>query len=189
MLRPEYPIMTDRLILRPFVDDDLDVLYSIQSRPDVARFLYWEPRTREEVAVALRGRLAMTKIEHECDTILLAVTRAADGVLLGDVNLRWTTEDHRGGEIGFVFHPDHQGHGYAREAAAEMLRLGFEELALHRVIGRLDAANTASARLLSRLGMRLEGTFRQNEWVKGEWADESVYAILWHEWREMRLAD
>ncbi len=49
MLRPTYPIETARLRLRPFTLDDLDALHAIQSRPDVARYLYWGPRSRDEV--------------------------------------------------------------------------------------------------------------------------------------------
>jgi RimJ/RimL family protein N-acetyltransferase len=82
-----------------------------------------------------------------------------------------------------VLHPDHHGQGYGREAAVEVLRLGFEGLGLHRIIGRCDAHNHASARLLERLGMRREAHFRENEFFKGEWADEYVYALLANEWQ------
>jgi RimJ/RimL family protein N-acetyltransferase len=95
----------------------------------------------------------------------------------------WVSREHRQGEIGYVFHPDHGGSGYATEAAEVMLRLGFDQLGLHRVIGRLDGRNTASARVLQRLGMRREAHFTQNEFYKGEWADEVVYAMLEDEWR------
>jgi RimJ/RimL family protein N-acetyltransferase len=64
-----------------------------------------------------------------------------------------------------------------------MLRLGFEGLGLHRIIGRLDGRNRASARVLEKLGMRREAHFVENEYVKGEWTDEVVYAILDREWR------
>ena len=64
-----------------------------------------------------------------------------------------------------------------------MLRLGFEELGLHRIIGRIDARNTPSARVLERLGMRREAHFVHNEILKGEWTDEVVYAMLEDEWR------
>jgi len=80
-------------------------------------------------------------------------------------------------------HPDHRGHGYATEAAAAMLGLGFEGLGLHRIVGRLDARNDASARVLERLGMRREAHFVENEFVKGEWCDELVYAMLASEWQ------
>ena len=83
-------------------------------------------------------------------------------------------------------HPDHQGHGYATEAAEAMLALAFDTYGLHRVTGRLEPRNTASARVLERLGMRKEAHLIENEWVKGEWQSEAVYAILAREWRQAR---
>ncbi|CRK59879.1 Acetyltransferase [Alloactinosynnema sp. L-07] len=185
MSRPELPIKTRRLVLRQFSMDDLDALHAIQSREDVAKYLYWEPRTREETEEALHVYLTSTSLAKEGDGLRLAVTLADTGELIGDVMLLWTSEQHQGGEIGYTLHPDHGGKGYAGEAAVEMLKVGFDELGLHRVIGRLDADNRASGRLLERLGMRFEARFKQNEFVKGRWADEAVYAMLADEWREL----
>src|SRR5919197_1471769 len=75
---------------------------------------------------------------------------------------------------------DDQGRGYAGEAAEVVLRLGFADLGLHRIIGRCDPRNLPSARLLARLGMRREAHFIHNERFKGEWGDDLVYAILEH---------
>jgi RimJ/RimL family protein N-acetyltransferase len=182
VLRPAYPIATRRLLLRPFVPEDLDALHAIQSRPDVARYLYWEPRSREEVRGALAARARWRSLEAEGDTLGLAVVLRDTGALIGDVNLDWLSREHRQGEIGFVFHPDHGGRGYATEAATEMLRMGFGRLGLHRIVGRCDARNAASARLMERLGMRREAHFRHNEVFKGEWGEEYVYAIIEDEW-------
>jgi RimJ/RimL family protein N-acetyltransferase len=85
-----------------------------------------------------------------------------------------------------VLHPDHQGRGYAREAAVEMLRLGFEGLELHRIVGRCEPRNEPSAALMRRLGMRLEAHLIENEWVKDEWQSECVFAMLRREWDERR---
>jgi RimJ/RimL family protein N-acetyltransferase len=104
------------------------------------------------------------------------------GQPIGDVQLTWTSREHRQGEIGYIIHPDHTGNGYATEAAGLMLRLGFEGLGLHRIEGRLDARNQASARVLERLGMRREGCLEHARFVRGEWTDELIYAILEHEW-------
>jgi RimJ/RimL family protein N-acetyltransferase len=65
-----------------------------------------------------------------------------------------------------------------------MLRLGFETVGLHRIFGRCDAENVASARLMERLGMRREAHLRENEFFKGRWSDEYKYAILSSEWQQ-----
>lgn len=186
MLRPDYPIETARLTLRPFTEDDLDALYAYQNLPEVARYLYNEPRDLAATAEVLERRVAVTALEQPGDILVLAVVLRETGELVGEVNLEWLSERHRQGEFGFVFNPAHHGNGYAGEAAVEMLRLGFDGLGLHRIIGRCDGRNRASAALMARLGMRREAHFVQNELVKGEWADEIVYAMLAREWVDPR---
>jgi RimJ/RimL family protein N-acetyltransferase len=180
---PGNSIETDRLRLRPFARDDLDELYDIQSRPEVTRYLYWEPRTRDEVRAKLKERISKySKLLAEHDVLILAVVRKDTGEMIGDVMIDWQSKAHRRAEVGYVVHPGHRGNGFAAEAAAPMLRIGFADLALHRIIGRIDARNTASGRVLEKLGMRREAHFRENEMVKGEWCDEVVYAILAREY-------
>jgi RimJ/RimL family protein N-acetyltransferase len=174
---------TDRLLLRPFGPRDFDAVFAMQSRPDVARWLYWDARTEAEVRAALVLKIAGTSIQTEGDALFLAAIRKDTGELVGDVVLSLISEEHRSGEIGFIVHPDHAGQGFATEAGRVLLRLAFEDLGLHRVIGRTEARNTGSARVLEKLGMRREAHLVENEWVKGEWQSELGYAILAHEWR------
>jgi RimJ/RimL family protein N-acetyltransferase len=183
VLQPTYPVKTARLLLRPFTKDDLTALHSFQSRPDVARYLYWEPRSRAETAKALAGKIENTTLTEPGETLSLAVELVETAELIGDLTLHWISSEHRSGEIGFVFNPKHQGHGYAAESATELLRMGFEDLGLHRIIGRCDGRNIPSASLMEGLGMRREAHLRENELVKGEWTDELVYAMLASEWR------
>ncbi|MGK5443696.1 GNAT family N-acetyltransferase [Micromonospora sp. URMC 105] len=183
MLVPELPLRTDRLDLRLFTADDLAALHDYQSRADVTRYLYFGPNDEAASRETLARKRARVALRAEGDVLNLALVLRQTGAVIGDVLLIWTSVTHRQGEIGYVLHPDHTGHGYATEAAREMLRLGFDGLGLHRIVGRLDARNTASARVLERLGMRREALLRQNEWVKGEWTDEAVYALLAREWR------
>ena len=184
MARPTYPLETERLRLRPFTERDLDAVHAMESRPDVMRYLYWEPRTRDETRAALDRRVKMTSLDGEAAALRLAVVRRDSGELVGDFSLALRSRENRQGEIGFMFHPDHQGHGYAAEAGRAVLALGFGTFDLHRIYGSCDARNSASARLMERLGMRLEGTLRETEYVKGAWCDELIYAILADEWRE-----
>ena len=60
----------------------------------------------------------------------------------------------------------------------------FKELKLHRISAITDAKNNAAASLLKRIGMRKEGYFIQNIWVKGKWGDEFLFAILKDEWKD-----
>ena len=176
------PIETDRLTLRRYLATDYDDLLRLQSRPDVARFLLHGPRTPEQVKEALAGRLTDVPMDTDGQALTVAAILRETGQHVGEVTLFVHTAEQRTGEIGFVFHPDFHGRGFAAEASIELLRLGFEELGMHRIIGRLDARNTASANLLKRLGLRQEAHFVKNEFLKGEWTDELVFAMLAEEW-------
>ncbi|MFF4772220.1 GNAT family N-acetyltransferase [Microtetraspora fusca] len=182
MLNPSYPLETPRLFLRPFTMDDLDELYSFHSRPDVARYLYWDARTRDETGAALEKKIGYAVLSDDNDTLNMAVELRETGTLIGDLSLFWRSREHRQGEIGFVFHPAYHGRGFATEASRELLRLAFADLDLHRVYGRCDSRNTASARVMERLGMRREAHLVENEIFKGEWSDEVIYAMLRREW-------
>jgi RimJ/RimL family protein N-acetyltransferase len=182
VLRPTYPIETKRLLLRPFEPGDAGAMYAYMSRDDVCRYLLHPPLTAGEVGERIGAD--RSELTEPGQSLLLAVVERDSGTLVGDVVLFWRSREHRAGEVGYVFNPDHGGRGYATEAGAAMLRLGFDELGLHRIEGRIDARNTASAKVLERLGMRREAHFVQNEFVKGEWADEVVYAVLAGEWRD-----
>jgi RimJ/RimL family protein N-acetyltransferase len=182
VLRPSYPIETDRLSLRPLTSSDLDDVHAYYSRPEVTRYLYWDTRDRERSREALDDYSRWTTLDGEGDGIVLAMVLREVGRVVGQVSLHWHSEEHRHGEIGFVVNPDHHGRGLAGEAATALLRLGFEDLGLHRITGRCDARNLASARLMERLGMRREAHLVENEFVKGEWTDELVYAMLEQEW-------
>jgi RimJ/RimL family protein N-acetyltransferase len=172
-------IETERLRLRLPVAEDLAALHAIQSREDVTRWLYWGPRTLDDVREVLEGLLARPSAAGPW----LAVERLSGGGVIGTVSLM--VGEHRQGEIGFTVHPDHQGHGFATEAARALLRIAFEDYDLHRVYGRLEPRNVASARVLEKLGMRREALLLENEWVRGEWQSEAIYALLDREWRAL----
>ena len=175
------PIETARLRLRRFVPGDVAALHAIHSRADVTRWLFWDPRSEDEVRASIEGHIARPLEQGAVLAIDL------DGTLIGRANL--AIGEHRQGELGFIVHPDHQGQRYATEAAEAMLELAFETYDLHRVAGSVEPRNMASVRVLERLGMRKEAHLIENEWVKGEWSSEAIYAILAREWRERRGRD
>lgn len=183
---PAFPLETARLTVRAFRADDLDALHAILARGDVNRFLYSGASTRAHTRAALRRKIGQAELRAGVRRLSLAAELRETGELVGSLTLFLRSAVHRRGEIGFVFHPDHHGRGLATEAAVELLRIGFADAGLRRIEGRCDARNIASARVLERIGMRREAHFVENEWVKDEWTDELVYALLDREWRAAR---
>ena len=177
----DYKVETERMVLRPYTEDDFAAMADMHGREEVARYLLWKPRDADASRQALDRHLG-PRLEKEGDGMTLAGIDKESGLFVGEFVLFLRSTDHRAGEVGYILHPDFFGRGLAGEGARAILQIGFEEMNLHRIIGRLDARNTASARVLEKLGMRKEGHFVRNEIIKGEWTDEVVYAMLAEEW-------
>jgi len=179
----ELPLSTSRLLLRSYEAGDLAALHDMFGREDVCRYLPWEPMDLDQARAKIEQRLGETHIEADDDALLLAAVEVATGRMIGELMLRLVSATSRQGEIGWSFHPDVQGRGLATEGAREVLRLGFDELGLHRIMAGCDSRNVASLRVMERLGMRREAEFIDYELAKGEWAGEIICAILEDEWR------
>jgi RimJ/RimL family protein N-acetyltransferase len=180
-MSPEWPLETERLTLRPFEERDLDAFAAMHGTAESTQWLYNDPRTPDEARVHF-DRKRRSSFEGDGDWLSCAVVERASGTLVADLAFQWVSVEHRTGEIGFIVAPAQKGKGFAPEAARALLDWAFGAGGFHRVIGRLEPRNTASARVLEKLGMRREAHFVENEWIKGEWQSELVYAILDREW-------
>jgi RimJ/RimL family protein N-acetyltransferase len=178
---PDWPLQTARLTLRPYVEGDLEAVHAMRSDPEVIRWLYGEVLSEDETRDLLTRRMALTAWTSEGDWLSAAIVERASGTTVGDLAFHWVSERDKTAEVGFILDPRHQGQGFATEAARALLDWAFIS-GFHRVIGRTEARNTASARVLEKLGMRLEAHHVENEWVKDEWQSELVYAVLDREW-------
>jgi RimJ/RimL family protein N-acetyltransferase len=187
-LRPQYPVRTERLLLRPLTADDADALLAYRGRPDVCRYVPFEPMTLEVINERIASQWARTELTDEGQALTLGVEVAETGDLVGDVVLFWHSRPSARGELGYVFNPDFGGRGYATEAANAILGLGFDGLGLHRIVARIDERNESSARVARRLRMREEARLVHNEFFKGEWSTEVDFAMLADEWPAYRRA-
>ena len=186
-----WPVHTARLTLRPARADDLAAVGGYRVLPEVNEWLPSAPRTPEEHVAHITdkpGRLEKTLVVE------------LDGTVIGDLFL--SIEDAWGqaevgeraekvqAEVGWCLDPAYQGQGYASEATAGLLRVCFEDLGLRRVVALSFADNTASWRLMERLGMRRETyNVRESLHRNGEWLDGVGYALLAEEWRDRNPAD
>jgi RimJ/RimL family protein N-acetyltransferase len=181
---PPLPLRTERLVIRAYTPADLEAVLAYQSLPEVGRYIPWQPRTRESMPAIMDRKVGATTLAKDDDVLELAVTLADDGRVIGEVLLFLRSAAHENGEVGWALDPAHQGHGYATEAAREILRLAFEDAGMRRVTARIEKRNVASQRVCERLGMRREAELVENEWLNGELSTEVDYALLEREWRE-----
>ncbi|HEX7708287.1 MAG TPA: GNAT family protein, partial [Thermoanaerobaculia bacterium] len=99
-----------------------------------------------------------------------------------------TTKGEGIAELGYWVGVPFWGRGYASEAAAEVIRFGFEDCGMHRIYGCHYARNPASGRILEKVGMTREGTFRQHILKWGEYLDVVYYGLLREEWLQQSRA-
>ena len=179
-----WPARTERLSLRPAAADDAAATWRFRRLPEVARFITWEAGDLEQYRARFvePDRLATTLVvEHDATVIGDLMLR------VGDAWAQTEVADHAEGvqaELGWVLDPAHGGRGLATEAVRELLRLCFEELGLRRVTAQCFADNTASWRLMERVGMRREThAVAESLHRSGVWLDALGYAMLADEWR------
>ncbi|MCG3208874.1 MAG: hypothetical protein FOGNACKC_02487 [Anaerolineae bacterium] len=178
---------TERLILRPFQDSDLDAFLAYRTDPVVARYQGWPwPYTRN-MALAFLVEMQAKTPGSPTGWYQWAIERRQTPGLVGDCAMNIRAAEPHQAEIGVTLAPAYQGQGYAFEAINRLLAYLFVELALHRVTATCDVENNASARLLERLGLRREAHFVQNFWFRDGWASEYQYAILRSEWNVRRF--
>ncbi len=180
-----YPVLSERLVIRPLEASDLARHHDIFSNPDVVRYLYDEQLGLQAAQEHLVRR-CNSDLPVEGSWTNFAVEVRGEGDLIGELGLGNVSAGHAQCEIGYVIDPRYHGHGFGTEGAALMIEIAFSVLGAHRVSGRLDARNVASAAVLERLGMRRQAHFVENEFVKGEWTDELIYGVLESEWRALR---
>jgi RimJ/RimL family protein N-acetyltransferase len=154
-------ITSDRLLLRPWHDNDADFLLNLESRWEVVRFLGAHPttmRTREDALASIKRRRAIDQPIHGIWAIATADGRLAGNLLLKPIHLS-AGEPCSGPndvEIGWHLHPDAWGQGYATEAAQAVLHDAFSR-GLAKVLAVTDPDNKASQAVCRRLGMTALG--------------------------------
>jgi RimJ/RimL family protein N-acetyltransferase len=172
---------TERLVLRRFRAEDVDAFAAYRSDPDVARYQSWEaPVPLAEAARQVR-RFAVADPTVP-GWFQYAIEHRALSVLIGDVGVRLEPNLMQA-EIGFTMASAFQGKGFATEAVRCVLNRLFRS-GIHRVSAECDARNTASARLLERLGFRREGRRVEHTWIKGEWTDDLLFGLLARDWED-----
>lgn len=169
---------TVRLRLRPYSENDIAELVSLIGTREVAATTLRIPHPYTENDA--KGFLAMAQ---EPGRLWLAVTLRADGCQIGGVGLR-VDEQHSNAELGYWLGVPYWGQGYATEAAREMMRYGFQDLKLHRIFASHFGGNTASGRILQKLGMQHEGCQRKQIRKWDRFVDSELYGILREEWEQ-----
>jgi ribosomal-protein-alanine N-acetyltransferase len=173
-------LVTERLVLRPFTLADASDVQCLADDPDVASTLgsLPHPYTLRDAEEWIAMHQEKFDKGEDC---YFAITDRGLGFLIGEIDISISARHDRGG-IGYWIGKKYWNRGYCTEAASAVLRYGFEVLRLNRISSTHFARNPASGRVMQKLGMKYEGTLRQEYKKAGKYEDMVWFGILREEY-------
>ena len=152
---------------------DLPFFQAYRGMPELGRYQGWSPMTDAE-ALAFLGEMSEAPLFRPGRWIQLGIAESETDRLVGDIGI-YLSEDGLSSEIGFTLEPDAQGRGVATSAVRQALHVLFADTLVRQVLGITDCRNTASVRLLERIGFRLQET--REVTFRGEPCSEKVFVL------------
>ena len=177
----DWPVRTDRLVLRRLADGDMPAIFAYRSQPQVAEWIGGKATDLDNLAERFGAGETAVIVEHDGQVIGDLMVKVQDAYAQREVAERAAGAE---AELGWTIDPAHHGRGFATEAMHALFGICFDGLGLHRVVAICFTANEPSWRLMERLGMRREAhTIKDSLHRDHGWLDGYVYALLAEEWR------
>lgn len=177
-------LLTDRLIIRQFRENDWKAIHKITSHRAVYRYVTWTSPTEKEIQNYVLRQSQPPSSEQKVFSFVACLK--SENTIIGVCQVYVRHYQNQEGEIEYFIDPSYWGEGYATEAAMAQLHFAFRHLKLHRVYATCDPRNAASRRVLDKIGMKFEGHFREHKRVGNRWRDSLCLAILNKEWKTLK---
>ena len=172
----KFPIIkTDRLLLRQFVDNDVENVFKGLSHPDIIKHYGASYQTLEATQEQM---IFFADLERNETGIWWAVCSLDNKTFYGAGGLNGLSKEHKKAEIGFWLLLDFWGKGIMTEAMPLICNHGFENLGLHRIEGFVEADNINCKRAMAKLDFVYEGTMQDCEIKNGRFISLDIYAKL-----------
>jgi ribosomal-protein-alanine N-acetyltransferase len=169
-------IETERLLLRKITLSDASDMFEYASNPEVSEYTMWSTHTSiEDTKYFLQS---LTKMYKRRELVDWGIVHKAEKKFIGTCGFVEWSMTHSRAEIGYALSRRYWGEGYMSEAVNAVIEFGFREMLLNRIMARCEVNNIASARVMEKVGMQLEGILRQHLFVKGRYWDLKIYSIL-----------
>jgi RimJ/RimL family protein N-acetyltransferase len=173
------PLVTDRLVLRDVMPDDLDGIHRYASDPEVTAHMFYGPREQEETRAYVDGVIASQR-DVPRRRWELAVVERRSGEVVGGCDL--TMANAQESDLGYVLAREAWGQGFATELVTALVHAGFAELGLKRIFATCEITHARSQRVLEKSGLRRVRPLERTTRAKGRWWDMWLYEIRRHEW-------
>ena len=177
-------IHTRRLVLKKLDISYKNEIYHYRSDPSIGKYQSFKPKCIEDVESFIHDNTIKINIE---DTWFQMGIFNSDQ-LMGDIGIHFLGPNNAQCEVGYTVAKQYQRQGFGCEAVMGIINFLFTDLQKHRLIASVDPENSASIKLLEKIGFRREAFFRKSVFIDNEWTDDVVYALLNEEWDKLKKA-
>lgn len=171
ILLSNHRLETERLILRPLSIHDAQDLFEMNADENTTQFLF-EPHTKLEQTEKMLAKYYLKEPIGKFGVELKETKK-----MIGTIEFR-IKDFINSGELGYSMNSAYWGKGYMSEGCHAILELAFTKLDLASVYAQCDLENTASSKLLERLGFTRDGVLRRNNMINNKLTDTAHYTIL-----------
>jgi len=170
-------IKTERLLLRDHFEEDWCDIHEYASIPEFSQYDVWGPNSEQDSKEFVKRMMeqALDKPRYKYD---LAVVHLVDKKVIGGIGVRRCTEKSLVCDLGYAINPNYQNQGFASEAVKAMLDFAFSNLKVALVFATCDCNNTASYKVMEKVGMKKVGQIVKHKEFKGSWHDSFRYEMV-----------
>jgi ribosomal-protein-alanine N-acetyltransferase len=170
---------TGRLVIRAFAEADAALLFPHAANPNVARYTLWDHhKSIDDTLNFVRDYARCRYIEGVPEPYAITLKEDPKQAPIGAVGCFWASQPNRTMELGYWLAEPFWGQGFTAEACRAVLRYAFAECGPQRMQARVIAGNTASVRVLEKIGFRPEGTMRASLFRRGIFEDVLYFSLL-----------
>jgi ribosomal-protein-alanine N-acetyltransferase len=177
----EYKLIlkTERLLLRPLELDDVELIWSDITDPEISKYMAWEAHTDKLQTINfIKAEIERRKADEGITWVIMM-----NDEFCGIVSLIGLIRTHRAltydkAELAYWLSRNFQGKGIMTEAANRVLEFGFNDLKLHKICVSHFSANEASEKLIKRLGFRFVGEQIEEYQKNGIWYNQKNYELI-----------
>ncbi|MGO1368217.1 MAG: GNAT family N-acetyltransferase [Senegalia sp. (in: firmicutes)] len=169
---------TERLILRPFKEEDAGKIYSgWATDTDVTRYVTWKPhKSIEETKELIKMWMEENK---DLENYHWVIENKENKTVIGTIGIFGVDNKNENSEIGYCIRKDYWNKGITTEAAKEIINYGLTKVGFARITGRHEIENSASGKVMEKCGFKYEGTLRKViKNSRDKFVDLKYYSIL-----------
>ena len=170
-----HTIKTERLLLRKFIESDIENVFKGLSHPDIIKYYGVSYETLEDTKEQMKF---FADLEKNKTGIWWAVCSSDNQTFYGAGGLNSLSKEHKKAEIGFWLISDFWGQGIMIEAMPLICSYGFNKLGLHRIEGIVETENTNCKSAMAKLDFQHEGTMKDCEIKNDKFISLDIYAKL-----------